>query len=78
MFGVGLEALHIFTVYFLASKLASASSLYGSLGLAGTALFYLYLIGRGLVWAAELNAVVWSVRAEREGPVRDAAARIGA
>ena len=78
VFGVGLEALHVFTVYFLASKLASASSLYGSLGLAGTALFYLYLIGRGLVWAAELNAVVWSVRVEREVPVRDAAARIGA
>ncbi len=65
VFGVGLEALHIFTVYFLASKLASASTLYGSLGLAGTALFYLYLIGRGLVWAAELNAVVWAVRTER-------------
>jgi len=65
VFGFGLEALHLFTVYYLATKLANASALYGSLGLAGTALFFLYLIGRGLVWAAELNAVVWAVRTER-------------
>ncbi len=62
IFGAGLEALHLFTVYFLADRLANASSLYGSLGLAATALFFLFLIGRGLVWAAELNAVVWDVR----------------
>jgi uncharacterized BrkB/YihY/UPF0761 family membrane protein len=70
VFGVGLEALHVFTVYYLATKLANASELYGSLGLAGTALFFLYLIGRGLVWSAELNAVVWDVRGERTvGPM---------
>ncbi len=69
LLGVGLEALHLFTVYFLADKLASSSALYGSLGLAGTMLFYLYLIGRGVIWAAELNAVIWAgaVRAERAG-----------
>jgi len=65
LLGVGLEALHLFTVYFLANKLASSSALYGSLGLAGTMLFYLYLIGRGVIWAAELNAVTWEVRSER-------------
>ncbi len=65
--GLGLEALHVFTVYFLASKLASASALYGTLGLAGTMLFYLFLIGRGVIWAAELNAVTWEVRCERRG-----------
>jgi uncharacterized BrkB/YihY/UPF0761 family membrane protein len=63
--GVGLETLHLFTVYFLANKLASASALYGTLGLAGTLLFYLFLIGRGVIWAAELNAVAWQVRCER-------------
>jgi uncharacterized BrkB/YihY/UPF0761 family membrane protein len=67
LLGIGLEALHLFTVYFLANKLASSSALYGSLGLAGTMLFYLYLIGRGVIWAAELNAVTWEVRGEREG-----------
>ena len=65
IFRFRLEAPHIFTVYFLANKLASSSDLYGALGLAGTALFFLFLIGRGVVWAAELNAVVWGVRCER-------------
>jgi hypothetical protein len=65
LFGVGIEALHVFTVYFLETKLANASELYGVLGLATTALFYLFLVGRGVVWAAEANAVVWDVRSEQ-------------
>jgi uncharacterized BrkB/YihY/UPF0761 family membrane protein len=65
VFAVGIEALHIFTVYFLQTKLSNASELYGVLGLATTALFYLFLIGRGVIWAAELNAVVWDVRQAR-------------
>ena len=66
LLGVGLEALHLFTVYFLANKLADASALYGALGLAATMLFYLFLVGRGVIWAAELSAVVWMVRQERD------------
>ena len=62
VFGIGLQALHLFTVYFLEAKLTSASQLYGVLGLSTTMLFYMFLIGRGVVWAAELNAVVWEVR----------------
>lgn len=62
LFGVGLEALYLFTAYYLQIKLANASELYGVLGVATTALFYLFLIGRGVIWAAELNAVVWEVR----------------
>lgn len=69
LMGIGLEALHVFTVYFLANKLASSSQLYGGLGLAATLLFYLFLIGRGVVWAAELNAVVWEVRQARASEV---------
>jgi uncharacterized BrkB/YihY/UPF0761 family membrane protein len=68
VFGVGLEALHLFTTYFLEERLASASELYGVLGLATTALFYFFLIGRGVVWAAELNATVWEVRSARREP----------
>jgi uncharacterized BrkB/YihY/UPF0761 family membrane protein len=62
LFGVGVEALYVFTAYYLQIKLANASELYGVLGLATTALFYLFLVGRGVVWAAELNAVVWEAR----------------
>jgi uncharacterized BrkB/YihY/UPF0761 family membrane protein len=65
LFGLGLEALYVFTAYYLQIKLANASELYGALGLATTALFYLFLIGRGVIWAAELNAVTWEVRTER-------------
>jgi hypothetical protein len=60
--GIGLQGMHVFTVYFLEEKLANAAQLYGVLGLAATALFYFFLIGRGIVWAAELNAVVWESR----------------
>jgi uncharacterized BrkB/YihY/UPF0761 family membrane protein len=71
---IGLEALHVFTVYFLEAKLANASELYGILGLVTTALFYLFLVGRSVVWAAELNAVVWeasasgAIRASKSAP----------
>lgn len=59
--GIGLQGLHVFTAYYLEEKLAHASQLYGVLGVSATALFYLFLIGRGFVWAAELNAVVWEL-----------------
>jgi uncharacterized BrkB/YihY/UPF0761 family membrane protein len=62
VFAVGLEALHLMTVYYLADKLASQSALYGALGLAASLLFFLFLFGRGVVWSAELNAVVWDLR----------------
>jgi uncharacterized BrkB/YihY/UPF0761 family membrane protein len=64
LFAVGVEALHLFTVYYLQTKLANANELYGVLGLATTTLFYFFLIGRGVVWSAELNAIVWETRSE--------------
>ena len=56
---IGFQLLNIGTALFLADRLASSSALYGALGVAATALFYLYLVGRLVVWAAELNAVTW-------------------
>lgn len=47
--------------YFIAEELASSEALYGVLGLAGTMLFVLYVIGRTVVWSCELNAVTWDV-----------------
>jgi uncharacterized BrkB/YihY/UPF0761 family membrane protein len=66
VFAVGLEALHVFTAYFLANKLAAQSALYGALGVAASLLFYLFLVGRGVVWSAELNAIVWEARNRSE------------
>jgi uncharacterized BrkB/YihY/UPF0761 family membrane protein len=65
MVALGFEGLHLFTVYFLSDKLQSASNLYGVLGLAATMLFFLFMLGRIIVWSAELNAVAWDVRQER-------------
>lgn len=62
VFAIGLEALQLVTVYYLAERLANQSELYGALGLAASLLFFLFLVGRGVVWSAELNAVVWELR----------------
>ena len=62
---LGLAGMHLFTVYFLAGKLENASNLYGVLGLASTLLFFFFMLGRIIVWGAELNAVAWDVRQER-------------
>ena len=56
---VGAVGIHAVTAYYLATKLASASALYGTLGLTATLLVYLYMFGRVIVVAAELNAVMW-------------------
>jgi uncharacterized BrkB/YihY/UPF0761 family membrane protein len=58
---VVVQVLLAFSEYYWAGELASAEALYGVLGLAGTLLFVLYLVGRTTVWACELNAVSWEV-----------------
>ena len=64
-FVIALQGISLFAQMFLADRLASSQAIYGALGLAATLLFALYLLARGLVWAFELNAVTWEVRAER-------------
>jgi membrane protein len=56
---VGLEGLHLFTVYFLGPKLANATELYGVLGVVSTILFWLYIAGRLVVGAATVNASLY-------------------
>lgn len=67
---VGLEGLHLFTVYFLGPKLANATELYGVVGVVSTILFWLYIVGRLVVGAATVNASLYeqSTRLPREGP----------
>jgi uncharacterized BrkB/YihY/UPF0761 family membrane protein len=67
---VGLEGLHLFTVYFLGPKLANATELYGVLGVVSTILFWLYIVGRLVVGAATVNASLHeqSTRTPPEGP----------
>lgn len=53
---VGVQALHLFTVFFLGPRLDSATELYGGIGIATTMLFWLYIVGRLVIAAATLNA----------------------
>ncbi len=53
---VGLQAMHVFTTYFLGPKLTSATQLYGVIGVTTTMLFWFYLAGRLIIAAATLNS----------------------
>jgi uncharacterized BrkB/YihY/UPF0761 family membrane protein len=64
---VGLQALHLFTVYYLVDRVSHSSELYGGLGSAATILLWLYLIGRLTVAAAVLNVSLQNRRRELAG-----------
>ena len=62
---VGLQAMHVFTVYFLGPKLESATQLYGIVGVVTTLLFWFYLGGRLIVAGATLNVEFTELRAAK-------------
>ena len=64
---VGIHAFTIVTIWFLAPKLASATALYGILGVAATFLFWLYILGRLFLAAATLNASLHEQRTASAG-----------
>lgn len=66
--GVGVQVLQQVAMLFLAPKLANATQLYGLLGIAATALFSLYVLGRLMIGAATLNA---SILEQRSAAGRD-------
>jgi uncharacterized BrkB/YihY/UPF0761 family membrane protein len=61
---VGLQGLHLFTVYFLGPKLANATELYGIVGVVSTMLFWLYIVGRLVIGAATINASLYEQRSQ--------------
>ena len=63
--GVGLEAMHVFTAYFLGPKLTDETQLYGLVGVVTTVLFWFYLGGRLIIAAATLNAEFTENRAAK-------------
>jgi uncharacterized BrkB/YihY/UPF0761 family membrane protein len=70
--GVGVWGLHVASVYLLARRVASASAMYGSLGVAAAILAWLYLLGRLLVASATLNATLWERRRAKAQASSDA------
>jgi len=70
---VGLQAMHVFTVYFLGPKLTSATQLYGVVGVVTTVLFWFYLGGRLIIAGTTLNVEFTDARAAKRG--RDVTSR---
>ena len=62
LLAVGVQALHLFTVFYLSPKLHHSTELYGVLGIVATVLFWLYMTGRLVVAAATLNASLYEQR----------------
>jgi uncharacterized BrkB/YihY/UPF0761 family membrane protein len=54
--GVGLEILHLVTIFWIARTLANKSETYGAIGSALALLLWAYLLGRLLVGSASINA----------------------
>jgi len=65
---VGMQLIHLGTVLFVADRVERASDTYGSLGVAFTMLFWLYVVSRVVVGSAMLNAALWerSLRSREE------------
>jgi uncharacterized BrkB/YihY/UPF0761 family membrane protein len=70
-FGIGVEALHVVTVYFIVPEMGSKEGTYGSLGIAAALLLGLFLISRLIVATAVVNATI----VERRRPDARSASR---
>ena len=57
--GLGVEALHVFTVVWVSRSFESKSETYGAIGGSLALLLWAYVVGRVLAGSAVLNAVVW-------------------
>jgi uncharacterized BrkB/YihY/UPF0761 family membrane protein len=56
---VGVEVLHVVTVYYVSRRVETWSARYGGLGVAVVILGWLYLMGRLIVGSAALNVAIW-------------------
>ena len=56
--GLGIQLIHLGTVLFIAGRIERASDTYGSLGVAFTILFWLFVVSRVIVASAMLNAAL--------------------
>ena len=59
---VGVQLIHLGTVLFVAGRIERSSETYGSLGVAFTMLFWLFVVSRVIVASAMLNAALAHAR----------------
>jgi len=64
--GLGLEVLHVITVYWIAHLVESKTDTYGALGFALAMLLWAYLLGRLVTTATVINESLWSRDQERQ------------
>ena len=57
-----IEALRVVTIYYIAGKINSSSSVYGGLGTAAALMTWFYLLAHVVVAAAVVNATLWERR----------------
>ena len=69
LFGVGVLALHVITIYWIAHVIESKTDTYGAIGAALGLLLWAYLLGRVMAAGAVLNMALWERRHEGETPV---------
>jgi uncharacterized BrkB/YihY/UPF0761 family membrane protein len=62
VWGTGILALQLISVFVLTDRLAGMAQLYGALATASTTMAWLFLFGRLTVLAASLNALLWDRR----------------
>ncbi len=69
---LGIEVLHVVTIYWISREIATKADRYGALGIALALLLWSYLLGRLVVGATVANASVWRknrARLDAETPV---------
>jgi uncharacterized BrkB/YihY/UPF0761 family membrane protein len=66
LFGVGLEVLHLVTVYWIAREIEKKTDTYGAIGFALALLLWAYLLGRLITTSAVLNETLWTKNVERQ------------
>jgi uncharacterized BrkB/YihY/UPF0761 family membrane protein len=59
-FGVGMEVLHLVTVYWISGQLEHKTDTYGAIGFALALLLWAYLLGRLITSAAVINETLWT------------------
>jgi uncharacterized BrkB/YihY/UPF0761 family membrane protein len=62
LLAVGIQILHLVTVYFLVDHAERAQSVYGAIGASVVILGWLFIVARGIVTAAVLNVSLWERR----------------
>jgi uncharacterized BrkB/YihY/UPF0761 family membrane protein len=65
VFGVGVEVLHVVTIYWISHEVDSKTETYGAIGFALALLLWAYLVGRLVTTAAVVNESLWNRYQER-------------